>query len=317
MQWIHVRLDGPGGTALPKPQLESVYASTLDFEPDERRQRILPDGTVELAVTRTPYMVHAKINRCCMAISGSWPITWVKDIRAASWILYPRQTVPICKEAKTLSEGIVLSPTAQGHLYAAQELTHLADRGVSTPENRLYALSHAIYAAEAALFESAQQKAFAAPRDDLLLGCNFARFTTPGAQYAKFFAQAFDFATLPFYAGRTVPEKNRYDYAYIDAALDFLQSKNITPKGYPLWFGHQSVNPPWLFLRRRKYTYRNYECIDGFSVGRGLLPPPFLMHLCIGQNCFVPLPAAGASPRPMPALLKCHGFLPMILARIH
>ncbi len=62
MQWIHVRLDGPGGAAMPKPQLESVYASTLDFEPDERRQRILPDGTVELAVTRTPYMVHAKLS---------------------------------------------------------------------------------------------------------------------------------------------------------------------------------------------------------------------------------------------------------------
>ena len=247
MQWIHVRLDGPGGVAMPKPQLESVYASSLDFEPDERRQRILPDGKVELAVTRTPYMVHAKLS---LPLYG---IIWVMAVNQGEgytgvFVDFVTEAIrTYLREAKLSSEGIVLSPAAQGHLDAALELARLADRGVSTPENRLYALSHAIYAAEAALFESAQQKAFAAPRDDLLLGCNFARFTSPGARYAKFFAQVFDFATLPFYAGRTAPEKGCYDYDYIDAALTYLLSKNITPKGHPLWFGHQSVNPPWLF----------------------------------------------------------------------
>ncbi len=247
MQSIHVRLDGPGGVAMPKPQLESIYASGLDFEPDERRQRILPDGTVELNVTKKPYMVHAKIN---LPLYGN---IWVMadnlgEGYTGDFVDFVSEAIrTYVREAKLLSEGITLSPAAQGHLDAAEEFAHLADRGVSTPENRLYALSHAIYAAEAALFESAQQKAFASPREDLLLGCNFARFTTPGARYAKFFAQAFDFATLPFYAGRTVPEKDRYDYAYIDAALDFLSSKNITAKGHPVWFGHKSVNPPWLF----------------------------------------------------------------------
>ena len=62
MQTIHIRLDDAGGNPWSKPVLESVYASGMDFEPDERRQRILPDGTVELAVTKSPYMVHAKLN---------------------------------------------------------------------------------------------------------------------------------------------------------------------------------------------------------------------------------------------------------------
>ena len=62
MKTIHIRLDGPGGNAMPKAVLESVYASDLEFEPDERRSRILPDGTVELSITKSPYMVHARMN---------------------------------------------------------------------------------------------------------------------------------------------------------------------------------------------------------------------------------------------------------------
>lgn len=247
MQWIHVRLDGPGGAALPQAQLESVYASDLEFEPDERRLRVLSDGVVELAVTRVPYIVHAKLN---LPLYGS---IWVMADNegqgyAGDFVDFMTEaTRTYVREAKLRSCGIVLTPEAQGHLDAAEEYTHLANRGVSTGENRLYALSHAVYAAEAALFESARRKAYTNPRQDLLLGCNFTRYTSPGARYAKFFAQAFDFATLPFYAGRTVPEKGKYTYEYIDLALSFLESAHIQAKGHPLWFGHENVNPKWLF----------------------------------------------------------------------
>ena len=98
-----------------------------------------------------------------------------------------------------------------------------------------------------ALVESARAKAFAAPRSDLKLGCNFARYTSDASRYAKFFAQAFDFATILFYPRTTAPEKDCYDYSYVDHALSFLLDKGITPKGHPLWFGHQDVNPKWLF----------------------------------------------------------------------
>lgn len=54
-------------------------------------------------------------------------------------------------------------------------------------------------------------------------------------------------ATIPFYPRTTVPEKDCYDYSYVDHALSFLLDKGITPKGHPLWFGHQDVNPKWLF----------------------------------------------------------------------
>ncbi|MDR2504475.1 MAG: endo-1,4-beta-xylanase [Oscillospiraceae bacterium] len=247
LKWIKVRLDGVGGVAMPKPVLESIYASDMEFEPDERRQRILPDGTVELAVTREPYMVHAKLN---LPLYGS---IWVMadnlgEGYSGDFVDFVTEAIrTYLKEAKSLSEGVELTPETQGHLSAAQEFAHLADRGNSTPENRLYALSHAIYAAEGALVESARNKVFANPRDDLLLGCNFFRYTSPGARYAKFFSQVFDFATLPFYPGRTAPEKDRFNYGYIDEALPYLEGKNIVAKGHPLWFGHEGVNPKWLF----------------------------------------------------------------------
>jgi GH35 family endo-1,4-beta-xylanase len=247
MKQIHVRLDDAGGIPMPKPVLESVYSSDLEFEPDERRQRILPDGTVELTVTREPYMIHAKIN---LPLYGN---IWVMaDNEGAGYTGdFVDFVTEACRtyiwEAEKHGEGVALSPEARGHLAAAKEFSHLANRGKTTAENRLYALTHAVYAAEAALFESARQKVYAAPRDDLRLGCNFFRYTSPDARYAKFFANVFDFATLPFYPDRTVPEQGKYTYSYIDSALEFLQSKNITPKGHPLWFGHEEVNPKWLF----------------------------------------------------------------------
>lgn len=247
MQWVHVRLDGPGGAPMKKPVLESLYASDLSFEPDERRQRILPDGTVELCVTRFPYMLSAKLN---LPLYGN---IWVMadnqgEGYTGDFVDFVSEAArTYIHEAKRLAGGICLSAETQGHLDAAEEFTHLANRGAGTPENRLYALSHAVYAAEGALFEKAKQTAYANPRADLLLGCNFFRFTSPGSRYAKFFAKAFDFATLPFYAGRTATGPDTFDYAYIDAALAFLADQGIRAKGHPLWFGHESVNPKWLF----------------------------------------------------------------------
>lgn len=95
--------------------------------------------------------------------------------------------------------------------------------------------------------ERARQQVYVSPREDLLLGCNFARFTSASSRYAKFFSKAFDFATLPFYPSRTVPRKDTYDYGYVDKALGYLMEQHITPKGHPLFFGHKEVNPDWLF----------------------------------------------------------------------
>ena len=239
MQAVHVRLDGPGGLPMSEKTLKTVYVTGMDFEPDERRMRILSDGTVELQITHQPYMVHAKIT---VPLYGQ---LWVMADNLGEG--YQTDFVDFVSEAvrtyiawaRRFGDGMELSVATRGHLDAAVELEHLANRGMDTPDNRLYALSHAIYAAEGALVERARKNLV--PRSDLLLGCNFFRCTSPTARYAKFFSGAFDFATLPFYPGRTVPERGRYDYAYIEKALAYLSEHGITPKGHPLFFGHREV----------------------------------------------------------------------------
>ena len=248
MKTIRLRIDGSGGMPMPEAVLKTTYVSGMDFEPDERRMQLASDGTVELVCTKSPYMVHVKMQ---VPLYGH---LWVMADNLGEG--YTGDFVDFVSEAtrtyiahaKRFAEGIELSVQTRGHLEAAIELEHMANRGADTPDNRLYALSHAIYAAEGALFERAQKSAYANPRADLKLGCNFFRFKSPSERYAKFFANAFDFATLPFYTGRTVYQgPGRYDYAYIDKALGFLLEKGITPKGHPLWFGHKEVNAKWLF----------------------------------------------------------------------
>lgn len=245
-QWIRVRLDGPGGAAMKKETLSCVYATDMEFEPDERRQRILEDGVVELMVTHSPYMVHAKLN---LPLYGT---IWVMAHNegkgyTGDFVDFVTEAIrSYLYEAHRFGDFIKLSVQTQGHLEAAEEYAHLANRGRSTPENRLYALSHAIYAAEGALLEASRAKLTAHPRSGLKLGCNFFGYTSPGSRYAKYFKEVFDFATLPFYPNRTTPEPGKYTYGYIDHALGFLKEANITPKGHPLWFGHSEVNPEWL-----------------------------------------------------------------------
>ena len=271
MQTVKVRLDGPGGLAMPEKILKTVYASGMDFEPDERRLRIAPDGTVELQVSQTPYMIHAKIQ---VPLYGQ---LWVMaDGRGEG---YTGDFVDFVSEAvrtyiawaRRFSENVSLPVETQAHLDAAIEFEHLANRGMDTPDNRLYALSHALYAAEGALLEQARQSL--TPRSGLLLGCNFSRFTSSSARYAKFFADAFNFATLPFYAGRTVPGPGQYDYFYIDRALSFLTEKGITPKGHPLFFGHREVNPGWMFGLSYPELRREAAAIARHHVGtyRGVI----------------------------------------------
>ncbi len=246
-QTVKLRVDGQGGMSMPESVLKTAYASGMDFEPDERRMSISPDGTVELQVTHMPYMVHAKMT---VPLYGQ---LWVMadnlgDGYTGDFVDFVSEAVrTYIAHAKRYSQGIILSVATQGHLDAAIELEHMANRGADTPNNRLYALSHAIYAAEGALVERSRQQVYQQPRKDLRLGCNFFRYTSPTARYAKFFAGAFDFATLPFYTGRTVPAPGKYDYSYIDKALTFLTDKGITPKGHPLWFSHKEVNAQWLF----------------------------------------------------------------------
>ena len=249
---VRVWIGGAGGMAMGREVLQSLYASDLAFEPDERRQTILPDGTVEMQVTREPYMLHARLR---LPLYGS---IWVMadnegkgyegefvDFVTEAIRTYLAETRRLARELEQLVRE-ALPTEVRAHWLAAEEYAHLANRGKDTPENRLYALSHAVYAAEGALLSLSRRRLAAAPRRDLRLGCNFFKYGSPNDRYAKYFRQLFDYATLPFYPRDTVPEQGVYRYDYIEHALEFLGENKIAPKGHPLWFGHDEVNPAWL-----------------------------------------------------------------------
>lgn len=270
MKWTRVRLEGTNGLALSEKQLLSVYASDLEFEPEERRLRLLPDGTVELQVNQDPFMLHAKLD---LPFYGN---IWVTaDNRGegyrSDFVDFVSEAIrSYLHEARKLASGQRLSPTAQGHLLAAEEYQHMANRGRKTGENRLYALSHAIWAAELILFETCQEKLRRTSRSakDLLFGCNFFRFTAANVPYAKYFAKAFNFATLPFYPARTSRSPGEYDYSGVDPALQFLEEKKIKPKGHPLWFGMETSNPAWLKSLKGKELTRAAVQIASQHVNR-------------------------------------------------
>lgn len=249
-QWIHIRVDGIGGRSIPVPQIQTAYASGLDFEPMERRFKMLEDGSIRLAITSVPFMLHVKMH---LPLYGT---IWVMAHNRGkgydcSFVDFTSEAIrTYIYEAERYAGDIVLSPETAGHLEAARELSHLADRGNNTGENRLYALSHAVYAAEGALFEHARRQVSLHPRPDLMLGCNFMRYSSANSIYSRLFKDLFDYATLPFYPRDTAPAEDVFDYSYIRAALPFLKEHHITVKGHPLWFGHKEVNPDWLMQKK-------------------------------------------------------------------
>jgi len=187
---IYVSIKDTNGEAAPAYLLETLYASDLHFEPRIRQSRIIPDGTVELHVGEQPYMLHARLN---LPLYGN---IWVMAHNCGEG--YRGEKIDFVAEAlktyiwetERFAAGAALSPYAEGHLEAAREYAELARKGIDPHYCKLKALSHAIFAAEAACFESAQRKLAERPRPDLLLGCNTFRYDGPDSPIARYFGRA-------------------------------------------------------------------------------------------------------------------------------
>lgn len=234
------------GAPQPAYLLETLYASDLHFEPEVRESRLLSDGRVEIRIATSPFMLHARLN---IPLYGN---IWVMAHNADqgftdTQIDFTREAVKTYLwEANKHAEGLRLPASAAAHLDAAQEYDRLADEGVDTHYCRLMALSHAIFAAEAACYERARQIVAMRPRTDLLLGCNAFKYPGP-SRFEDYFTEVFDFATIPFYYRELVPEEGEFDYRRRDELVEWCEANAITPKGHPLWFGHEETNPQWMF----------------------------------------------------------------------
>jgi GH35 family endo-1,4-beta-xylanase len=248
---VKVRIIGTNGEAAPEYLLNTLYASDLHFEPDIRKSSIMSDGTVEIEVTKKPYMLHARLD---IPLYGN---IWVMAHNRGQG--YTANTIDFVSEAlktyiyeaERLSAGLRLSAYAEGHLNAAHEYRELADKGIDSAYCLLKALSHAIFAAEAALYEAAQAKIETSPRPDMLLGCNTHKYAGDNL-HSDYFTSLFNFATIPFYYYQVVPEEGVFDYARRDEILEWCESNQMKAKGHPLWFGHGGVNPKWMFGKSYK-----------------------------------------------------------------
>ena len=239
------------GTPMPEYLLSTLYATDMHFDPDVRKSEITSDGIVELQVTKEPYMLHARVN---IPLYGN---IWVmahnhgQGYTQVSVDFVSEAVETYIWEAERLSSGVTLSVYAQSHLDAAREYQRLSRKGPAPHYCRLKALSHAIFAAEATLFEASAERLKVNPRPEMLLGCNAWRYSGKDL-YSKYFTELLNFATLPFYYYQVVPQEGVYDYSRRDELLEWCESAGLKAKGHPLWFGHGHVNPDWMYNKSYK-----------------------------------------------------------------
>jgi len=252
---LRVELLGEDGKPMPEWRLKTLYAADLHFEPIRRNSKILDDGTVEIEIPKGPTALHAKIE--IPGFGDTWVIADNKgegygEISAV--LDFVRQAAESrlrdVEKLRQSHERMRFSAECRAHEEAAREFLELATRpGQKSPAKwSLMALSHALWVGELAIVETSRQligRRYRFKREGYLFGCNaFAyRGDTP---YGRYFREVLNFATLPFYLRRLEPREGKPDYSRVDAILEWCEKVGITPKGHPLWWGHEAGIPGWL-----------------------------------------------------------------------
>jgi GH35 family endo-1,4-beta-xylanase len=138
------------------------------------------------------------------------------------------------------------------HRHVAEARTLLDDaRRATAAESRAQlatdALAGALQAGEMLAVERAQQRIAARPpRRAFRFGCNAFGYPKHGEPYARLFADALNFATLPFYRNMVEPAEGKRDYCQAQKILQWTQAAGIAVKGHPLiWENHAGL-PSWL-----------------------------------------------------------------------
>jgi len=250
---VKVRLLGEDGKPMPEGRLRSLYSADLHFEPIRRRSKILDDGSVEIEIPKGPTALHAKIE--IPGFGDAWVIAENKGegYRQTSTVVdFVREAAESrLRDVEKLREShpkVRLCPECRGHEEAAREFLELAGKPGQkrSPQWNLMALSHALWAGELAIVEASRHIIAHRPRrDGYLFGCNAFAYhgDTP---YARHFRELLNFATLPFYLRSLERQEGKPNYRRIDEILEWCQKVGVTPKGHPLWWGHQAGIPDWL-----------------------------------------------------------------------
>lgn len=245
---LNVKLSGSNGEPMPESRLRSLYSSDLHFEPIRRESEIKPDGTVILKTAEKNIALHARVE------VPEFGNIWVMADNCGNG--YEASNTPLdfvleaaksrLSDVDNIMKSGDFSVECMAHRDACREFIEIAKKRPDKASLfHLKALSHALWAGEYAIVEKSRQIIAKRPKRSLLLGCN--AFSYHGdTPYAEYFRDVLNFGTLPFYLKRLEPEEGKPDYERVDNILEWVERVGITPKGHPLWWGHEAGIPPWL-----------------------------------------------------------------------
>ncbi len=250
---LKVKMLGEDGKPMPQGRLRTLYAADLHFEPIRRQSKILGDGSVEIQTPKGPTALHAKIE-----VPGFGDVWVIADNSGKG---YEQRSEPVdfvreaaesrlrdVKKLRNSHQTVRFSPECRAHEQAATEFLELAAKPGEKHAAKwnLTALPHALWAGELAIVELSRHNiARRRKREDYLFGCNAFAYhgDTP---YARHFREVLNFATLPFYLASLERQEGKPNYRKVDRILEWCETVGITPKGHPLWWGHQAGIPAWL-----------------------------------------------------------------------
>jgi len=268
---LNVKLLASDGQSMPEASLGSLYSSDLHFEPIRRRSDIKPNGTVVVDTPEKEIALHARI-----AVPDFGNV-WVIADNCGNGYEPGNATLDFVLEAAKSRLSDVdnimhtgeFSPERVAHRDACREFLEVAEKkSDKAPHFHLRALSHALWAGEYTIVEKARQIiAERPPRNGFLFGCN--AFAYEGdTPYAHYFSEILNFGTLPFYLGPLEEGEGKPNYGRIDDILGWCEHVGITPKGHPLWWGHEAGIPPWLEGVSWQEAQRHCERVVSRSVER-------------------------------------------------
>jgi GH35 family endo-1,4-beta-xylanase len=246
---MKVKLLDSDGQSMPDACLRSLYSSDLHFEPVRRRSEVGSDGMIMIETPGKEIALHARVR--VPDFGNVWVMTdncgEGHEPSSAALDFVMEAAKSRLSDVESIMQSGTFSPECVAHRDACREFLEMSGKKPDrSADFHLKALSHALWAGEYAVVESARQIISQRPRrEGFLFGCNAFAYSgdTP---YASYFKEVLNFGTLPFYLKQLEPEEGKPNYDRIDKILEWCERVGITPKGHPLWWGHEAGIPPWL-----------------------------------------------------------------------
>ena len=160
-------------------------------------------------------------------------------------------------EAVCRADGTVPSAEYEARMSKASELLvqmrSRTDGPVAEARLAMASLCESLHAGEMLVLEHARARIAAGPpRRDFRVGCNGFRYASAGPEYARLFAELFNYVTAPFYRRGTEANEGLRDFSKATDIAEWAARDGMRVKGHPLIWLHNAGTPDWLMDRSHK-----------------------------------------------------------------